>query len=71
MSIRRSLVGRAVQWALQGSLVLAVAPVAGAQEVAAHAATVSVLEEVVVTAQRREQTLQEVPITVSGRHAGP
>ena len=62
MSIRRSYLLRAIRFALQGSLAtLAISPVARAEE-PEHA--VSVLEEVVVTAQRREQTLQDVPITV-------
>ncbi|HET7204771.1 MAG TPA: TonB-dependent receptor [Steroidobacteraceae bacterium] len=54
---------RAVAAALAGSTMLAVVPtVASAQEAATRSP--SVLEEIVVTAQRRAQVLQEVPITV-------
>lgn len=65
MSHRGSTLARAVAATLAGTSWLAsVAPVPALAQEEAAARRSSVLEEVVVTAQRREQALQDVPITV-------
>jgi iron complex outermembrane receptor protein len=59
---RNRTLGRAIAAVLAGSVALAAPGIVLAQGV--RPATASGLEEVIVTAQRREQTLQEVPITI-------
>ena len=55
---------RAIAAALAGNLAVAAFVMPGPARAQGVAAVPSVLEEVVVTAQRREQVLQEVPITI-------
>ena len=49
----------------QATAAAAIVAIYGASHSAAALAQAGVLEEVVVTAQKREQTLQEAPIAVS------
>jgi iron complex outermembrane receptor protein len=64
MTDRRFVLARAVAAALAGSAALAALPTVAIAQQQADGRSASVLEEIVVTAQRREQVLQEVPITV-------
>ena len=59
---RKRVLGGAIAAALAGNCIAAFAPQVASAEEGAKAATV--LEEVVVTAQQREQSLQDVPIAL-------
>ena len=48
-------------------MAVAAATLFSVQSIVADAATPVVLEEVIVTAQKREQNLQDVPLSVLGR----
>ncbi|MEY4256912.1 MAG: hypothetical protein RLZZ141_2139 [Pseudomonadota bacterium] len=52
-------------WLLAGFSTLALAHPAMAQEAAAGATATGGLEEIVITAQKREENLQTVPVSVT------